>query len=366
MKAPPIASSRKKDGPARRVLDSQSSADGDDTSPGLHPLRPGAPVTPAAQPARRPDPRAPTVAASRPVVVRAAGQPVPRNRSPRSFRRRFCSLPDGLDQPLIEALERCQRMHDALTKDLAELEAAILRGPASMWSDDCRPSRVGPWVALTIYAWVGDVSRFPNAPRLTAYAGLVPSVWQSGDSLRQGGITNRDPRAPQHARAGGTRVAQALPQSEAAALRAPRASARQAQEPQDRRGGGRTPHPEARLLPCFATARRTIRLSTRRLNWMPPSRQHASDAPSLGPRRPSPGTSRGTRPPPLGWQHALPSLNPRRLAGPCSVGQLCAVAPRAFEHVWQDGDPWRVPLNVNHAVVPAHRPAGGRRPTLKP
>jgi transposase len=129
--------------------------------------------------------------------VRAAGQPVPRNRSPKKLQATLLSQPDGLDQPLIEALERCQRMHDALTKELAELEAAILREAGSI--DVVRRLQtipgVGPWVALTIYAWVGDVSRFPNARRLTAYAGLVPSVWQSGDSLRQGGITKQGTRA---------------------------------------------------------------------------------------------------------------------------------------------------------------------------
>src|SRR5262249_50032497 len=35
----------------------------------------------------------------------------------------------------------------------------------------------------------GDVSRFPNARALTSYAGLVPSVHQSGETQRMGGIT---------------------------------------------------------------------------------------------------------------------------------------------------------------------------------
>jgi len=48
---------------------------------------------------------------------------------------------------------------------------------------------VGPLTATTIYAWVGDVRRFPNAKALAAYAGLVPSVRQSGDAQRLGSIT---------------------------------------------------------------------------------------------------------------------------------------------------------------------------------
>ena len=39
---------------------------------------------------------------------------------------------------------------------------------------------VGALTATTIYAWVGDVRRFPDAKALGAYAGLVPSVRQSG------------------------------------------------------------------------------------------------------------------------------------------------------------------------------------------
>ncbi|MGH7282282.1 MAG: transposase [Polyangiaceae bacterium] len=36
---------------------------------------------------------------------------------------------------------------------------------------------------------MGDISRFRNARLLTAYAGLVPSVHQSGESTRSGPIT---------------------------------------------------------------------------------------------------------------------------------------------------------------------------------
>jgi len=54
---------------------------------------------------------------------------------------------------------------------------------------------VGPWVGLAIYAWVGDITRFRNARLLTAYAGLVPAVHQSGESTRSGSITKEGSRA---------------------------------------------------------------------------------------------------------------------------------------------------------------------------
>jgi hypothetical protein len=43
-------------------------------------------------------------------------------------------------------------------------------------------------VATAIYAWVGDVRRFPTAKKLAAYAGLVPTVRQSGGAVHVGGI----------------------------------------------------------------------------------------------------------------------------------------------------------------------------------
>jgi transposase len=48
---------------------------------------------------------------------------------------------------------------------------------------------VGQLAATTIYAWVGDVRRFPDAKALAAYAGLVPSARQSGEVQLLGSIT---------------------------------------------------------------------------------------------------------------------------------------------------------------------------------
>ena len=50
---------------------------------------------------------------------------------------------------------------------------------------------IGPLTATTIYAWVGDVRRFPHAKQLAAYAGLVPAVRQSGGTVHVGGITKQ-------------------------------------------------------------------------------------------------------------------------------------------------------------------------------
>ena len=53
---------------------------------------------------------------------------------------------------------------------------------------------VGVIAATTIKAYVGDFSRFPNAKKLASYAGLVPSVRQSGTHTKTGHITKEGPK----------------------------------------------------------------------------------------------------------------------------------------------------------------------------
>jgi transposase len=123
--------------------------------------------------------------------ARAAGAKGSRCSNVASILTKLLNDPDGVDEHLAEALERCQRMHEVLSVELQQLEATIrqvARGIEPIKRLQTIPA-VGLWVAVTIYAWVGDVSRFPSARKLASYAGLVPSVWQSGESQRSGGIT---------------------------------------------------------------------------------------------------------------------------------------------------------------------------------
>jgi len=48
---------------------------------------------------------------------------------------------------------------------------------------------VGPILALTLRAEIGDAARFSRAPELASYAGLVPRVEGSGGHVRYGRIT---------------------------------------------------------------------------------------------------------------------------------------------------------------------------------
>jgi transposase len=124
--------------------------------------------------------------------LQAAGHEV--KRAPRSVRRLIdltVSKPDGLDARLYQALSLCQRMDEALTLERQRVEAELL-GRAKNIEAISRlktiPS-VGDWVAVMLYAWVGQVERFGSARELASYVGLVPTVRQSGDSSRHGGIT---------------------------------------------------------------------------------------------------------------------------------------------------------------------------------
>jgi transposase len=53
---------------------------------------------------------------------------------------------------------------------------------------------VGPRTAEAVSAYLGDAGRFASAKQVGAYAGLVPSQYQSGVTDRRGRITRRGPR----------------------------------------------------------------------------------------------------------------------------------------------------------------------------
>ena len=52
---------------------------------------------------------------------------------------------------------------------------------------------VGPRTAEVVVAHLGDATRFPTARQVSAYAGLVPRQFQSGETDRRGRITRRGP-----------------------------------------------------------------------------------------------------------------------------------------------------------------------------
>ena len=53
---------------------------------------------------------------------------------------------------------------------------------------------IGAYSALLILSEIGDVNRFPDGRHLCSYAGLVPSVYSSGDKTRLGRLTKQGSR----------------------------------------------------------------------------------------------------------------------------------------------------------------------------
>ena len=99
--------------------------------------------------------------------------------------------PDGLEEHLAESLELCARMEHAASAELKRVEQQLLQRSKQQEAIERLKTipGVGNLVAMTLFAWVGDVSRFPNADELTSYAGLVSSSWQSAETRRTGRIT---------------------------------------------------------------------------------------------------------------------------------------------------------------------------------
>lgn len=124
--------------------------------------------------------------------LEAAGcPPQRRGRSITRLLESSLAAPDGLDATVADSVDLCQRMHATLTAELARVERLLHEKATGI--DAVRRlltiPAVGERVALTIYAWVGDARRFRSSRELGSYAGLVPSVRQSGEKTDLGSIT---------------------------------------------------------------------------------------------------------------------------------------------------------------------------------
>jgi transposase len=87
---------------------------------------------------------------------------------------------------VIELLDACIGPIDAELGPLA-------RGDARVRLLDTIPG-VGDLLGLTIASEIGDIARFGSARKLIGYAGLAPSVHQSGDRSRTGALSKAGSR----------------------------------------------------------------------------------------------------------------------------------------------------------------------------
>lgn len=99
----------------------------------------------------------------------------------------------GAPPSLTDALALCQRQEAALRAELAQVDAVVRARTQTVEAIQrlMTVPGVGPLTATMLYAWVGDVRRFPHAKQLAAYAGLVPTVRQSGNTVQIGHITKQ-------------------------------------------------------------------------------------------------------------------------------------------------------------------------------
>ncbi|MBU4245530.1 MAG: IS110 family transposase [Nanoarchaeota archaeon] len=92
-----------------------------------------------------------------------------------------------------EELNRYLITLELLNKQIGELEDNIEKNAKEDY--DCKLLMTIPGIsfftALVIKSEIGDIGRFPNANKLCAYAGLIPSTYQSAEKIRFGRITKR-------------------------------------------------------------------------------------------------------------------------------------------------------------------------------
>lgn len=93
-------------------------------------------------------------------------------------------------------LEACLRLIDELSLEIVIAEREIFQ----TIKDDERVPRllpipgIGPIIAATILSEIGDITRFPSADKLCAWAGLTPKEHSSADNVRRGHISKQGSR----------------------------------------------------------------------------------------------------------------------------------------------------------------------------
>ena len=94
------------------------------------------------------------------------------------------------DTPVFETLNA---MYYRCEEERLKLEKAL----STKWGNDSIVLRlrsipgVGPLVAVTILAALGEIERFSSSSQVAAYAGLVPSERSTGDTISHGRITHQ-------------------------------------------------------------------------------------------------------------------------------------------------------------------------------
>ncbi len=101
---------------------------------------------------------------------------------------------EELDEELKRYVYRHQSVWEIARLQVEEIEEEVqeMRKP---FEEEIRRLEtipgVGPITAMTAIAVLSTITRFPTAKHAASYAGLVPSVYDSGERQRHGHITKR-------------------------------------------------------------------------------------------------------------------------------------------------------------------------------
>jgi transposase len=114
------------------------------------------------------------------------------------FSKKGRSLLDELQLPAVSAsrLAACLRLIDEISLEIVIAEREIYQSV----KEDERVKRllpipgIGPIIAATILSEIGDITRFPSADKLCAWAGLTPSEHSSANNVRRGHISKQGSR----------------------------------------------------------------------------------------------------------------------------------------------------------------------------
>jgi transposase len=99
---------------------------------------------------------------------------------------------DELWRGLLDLALTEYRQAKALLEQAEARLDALARADAGVRLLETIPG-VGPRTAETVVAYLGDARRFDSGKQVSAYGGLVPRQYQSGESDRRGRITRRGP-----------------------------------------------------------------------------------------------------------------------------------------------------------------------------
>lgn len=94
-----------------------------------------------------------------------------------------------------ESAERIVRLQDFFEAERDSSEKSLVAASASFpqIAQMVTIPGVGRMLAAVIWSEIGDLDRFESADALVNYTGLAPSLYESGEVSRQGGITHQGP-----------------------------------------------------------------------------------------------------------------------------------------------------------------------------